>query len=1196
MLKTLFEFNRNRFASIGVGLGTAIAMVLLSYSLISAQRYDWYTSFEHITFDMKQTLRPKLFDPVPEASEIVHINIDDKSIDLIGRWPWDRSIHGELVETLAELGVHSTMFDVEFYREQVPNIDEKRFEKELKSIQQLELDPVLRGKLADSFLQFSNYLKSQSGTPLSEAVAQEIYESFTNHTWPTIRAELKAQIGDAYVAEVDNLHTLTSNQDRRFTEGVLKAGNVILPFHWAVETKLDPRFDMPAPKRTGATRRDVMELMIRAKREVTDQEIADEIEIPKQIVERDRGAITRTMFLGAKAKEVGRKIVEENMYISIGEFYSLLNEGMVKDLTTTEEISQVRLDEVNINDNLVGFKNDLIEVILRDDVKQSRLEADADKPGLWNVGKTAVEMITEFLGDPEGVSGHDAIDSLETLYTQIHDRRFADRTKLFSQWESHYRLCFDRFISELLVRNIGPVSQPTDLALPIREDEMEPALFPLLINSYTTGYVTIQVDGDGILRRVPLLEQYQHDNRFYPQIAFRTMLDFLRVDPVNGLEVVPGDHILVKNATFPDGHTGDIRIPVDENCRVLIHWAGRYHGGLDEWQSTFKQMPFAAIINIARQKQRLRDTYLNALTTFALAMVNRDTYPFMNLYADLDIQKRLPGVHAAITDIVAKAGTEKNIPEKMRAALLAEIDKFPALGTSIAEEILALNADLVSCIDGSKAVDTAENKNKGTARYLFGAPRMRESQSARLFEVQSSLSGLIDDIKSYQESFNSLHDSLTYTGPDGKRHGKVCLVGSAHTGSTDFRSIPIHPFVPGVMLHSNVMNMMLNPGLFLKPTTITTNIIALLTIAALLSFFVSVLPVHYAILMSVAGSGAVLVTHTWVLSNYSVLLDTFLPMISCIFIGTTIIGYRYLTEDKKRRFLKASFEKFISKDYVAELIKNPDKLKLGGETRYMTAHFSDIQGFSSFSEILTPDKLVHVLNIYLTRMSNIINDHRGTIDKYEGDAVIAFYNAPLDDADHCEHAIEGGLQELRAIKEVNELLHADGSLPKDVSIKARVGLNSGDMVVGNMGSEKFFNYTMMGDNVNLASRLEGANKPFGTFFMVGSKTYEGAKDKFVFRRLAKLIVVGRKNAEPVYEPFGRPGEVSDKSKEMIKLFHAALEKFGQRKWNEAEDDFKFLLENYSDKASKRYLNLLEEYRTRTDLPDDWNGEIELTEK
>jgi len=226
-----------------------------------------------------------------------------------------------------------------------------------------------------------------------------------------------------------------------------------------------------------------------------------------------------------------------------------------------------------------------------------------------------------------------------------------------------------------------------------------------------------------------------------------------------------------------------------------------------------------------------------------------------------------------------------------------------------------------------------------------------------------------------------------------------------------------------------------------------------------------------------------------------------------------ITVYRVLTEQREKKYIRQTFSKFVSKSVVDELLKDPDKLKLGGEKKILTVLFSDIRGFTTISERLTPEALVEHLNEYLQAMTDIVFKYLGTLDKYVGDEIMAFWGAPIPQEDHAVLAARASVEMMRVLGELNRKWVAEGKPELHIGI----GLNTGDMVVGNMGSSSRMDYTLMGDNVNLGARLEGTNKVYGTNIIISEATYEYVKDHIVARELDLIRVKGKELPVKIYE-------------------------------------------------------------------------------
>ncbi len=306
----------------------------------------------------------------------------------------------------------------------------------------------------------------------------------------------------------------------------------------------------------------------------------------------------------------------------------------------------------------------------------------------------------------------------------------------------------------------------------------------------------------------------------------------------------------------------------------------------------------------------------------------------------------------------------------------------------------------------------------------------------------------------------------------------------------------------------------------------------------------------------------------------------------------TINVYLFIEERKEKSFIKNAFGQYLSPKVIDKLVEDPSNLSLGGERREMTAFFSDVQGFSTISESLTPDELVHLLNEYLTEMCDIIAEHDGTIDKFEGDAIIAFWGAPLQQDNHATLACLSCIDMQKRLIELREKWAQEGK----PQLLARMGVNSGPMVVGNMGSQSRMDYTIMGDSVNLAARLEGANKFYKNFTMISEFTYEQAKDAIEVRELDTVRVVGKNEPITVYEVLDRKGELTGDRAKLIDAFRKGLETYKARKFKEALEVFESgLAISPMDGPTLTYIDRCK--RFIEDPPgEDWDGVYTHTEK
>ncbi len=326
------------------------------------------------------------------------------------------------------------------------------------------------------------------------------------------------------------------------------------------------------------------------------------------------------------------------------------------------------------------------------------------------------------------------------------------------------------------------------------------------------------------------------------------------------------------------------------------------------------------------------------------------------------------------------------------------------------------------------------------------------------------------------------------------------------------------------------------------------------------------------------------------------------PVAGILVTYTSNVIYKFIVEQRDKKFLKSTFGTYISPDLIDQMYEQKQQPKLGGESGYHTAFFSDIQSFSSFSEVLEPEKMVSLMNQYLTEMTTILLDHRGTLDKYIGDAIVAFWGAPMPVDDQEYLTCMAALKMSERLGDLRERWHKEGDWPDIVcAMQHRIGLNAGEMVTGNMGSEMRMNYTMMGDTVNLAARLESSAKQYGVYIQVAERIYEATKDRFEYRFLDNVRVKGKTIPVKTYELLAEKGKLSDRDQELIDIFHKGQKHYFAQRWDDALTAFR-KAEKLEDMFPGRSTNPSRVYIARCEQlkenppGDDWDGVWTLTAK
>ncbi len=446
--------------------------------------------------------------------------------------------------------------------------------------------------------------------------------------------------------------------------------------------------------------------------------------------------------------------------------------------------------------------------------------------------------------------------------------------------------------------------------------------------------------------------------------------------------------------------------------------------------------------------------------------------------------------------------------------------------------------------------------------------------------------------KDYTFPYIPYADVLRGQFPAKNLAGKVLLVGSSATGTFDHYPTPTSSFMPGVEFHANVIDNLLRlNALRLEKVKWTYVGIAMF---ALLAGLLLVRASAWAGALWALLAGAAFVGYAqWLFTSRQVVMDMAGPLLTLLTSYGAIVIYRFFTEEREKRLVKSFFSQQVSGELLDVLMENPEILKKTGERREMTVFFSDLAGFTSISERLQPEELVDLLNHYLTSMTDVIFENGGYVDKYMGDGIMAFWNGLLKQPDHAERACRCALGSAKRLKDLNEDLKKRGGI---VALGARIGINTGIMAAGYMGSAQKKQFTVMGDNVNLGSRLEGANKAFGSSIMISEFTYEMVHDQFEVRFLDKIRVPGKAKPVKVYELLAEKGGLDPVWQKALPIHHEAIQLFTEKQFDLAKKKFLEVTQILGqDKASMAYIQRAEMFM-ETPPADDWDGVFEVKSK
>ena len=420
---------------------------------------------------------------------------------------------------------------------------------------------------------------------------------------------------------------------------------------------------------------------------------------------------------------------------------------------------------------------------------------------------------------------------------------------------------------------------------------------------------------------------------------------------------------------------------------------------------------------------------------------------------------------------------------------------------------------------------------------------------------------------------------------------KIVLIGTTAPGLLDLRSTPVQNIYPGVEVHANIISGILDDRIKHKPAwTVGYEFVLLAVIAVAMALLLPLVSPLLATIGTLAITGLVLVG-TYIAWEGNLILPLASSLLLILLMFMLHMSYGFFVESRGKRQLANLFGHYIPPELVDEMSASPEEYSLEGENREMTVLFSDVRGFTSISEGMDPKQLTQLMNALLTPMTRVIHKNRGTIDKYMGDAIMAFWGAPLANSEHARHALYAAMSMMDELK----LMQADFKERGWPAINIGIGLNTGDMNVGNMGSEFRMAYTVLGDAVNLGSRLEGLTKEYGVGIIV-SETTKVAIPEFAFREIDLVRVKGKKEPVAIFEPVGHKNDLDKSTSSELSEYRKALMNFRAQSWDKAELDFFNLNRAYPDRLLYQvYMKRIEVYRNNPP-GENWDGVFTHTTK
>ncbi len=441
-------------------------------------------------------------------------------------------------------------------------------------------------------------------------------------------------------------------------------------------------------------------------------------------------------------------------------------------------------------------------------------------------------------------------------------------------------------------------------------------------------------------------------------------------------------------------------------------------------------------------------------------------------------------------------------------------------------------------------------------------------------------------------AYLSATDVLNGVVDQGKLKDKIVIVGTTAAGLLDLRATPVQNVYAGVEVHANILSGLLDRSIKSRPSNILgVELIELLLICLVAVLVFPRLPVFLsAIIFTILLTAGIAINfYCWTVWNIDTLLATPIILLTALYGIQILFGFFF--ESRKKKQLGNIFGQYIPPELVEQMSQSDEEFSLKGESREMTVLFSDVRGFTTISEGMEPQELCELINDILTPVTRVIHEHKGTIDKYIGDAIMAFWGAPMHNPQHASYAVKSGLAILQVLKTIQKDFKAKGWPEVDIGI----GLNTGKMSVGNMGSQFRIAYTIMGDAVNLGSRLEGLTKQYGVKMIVSESTMREAPE-FTYRELDKVRVKGKHKPITIYEPLGVTADISPEQLQILDLLNQGLHHYRQQQWTAAQLIFAQLAQQYPhDKLYSIYLERIAFY-LESPPETDWDGAFTHTSK
>ena len=705
-----------------------------------------------------------------------------------------------------------------------------------------------------------------------------------------------------------------------------------------------------------------------------------------------------------------------------------------------------------------------------------------------------------------------------------------------------YEVELDPAFEQWIMENIPYKKITVDTELYPTAESIDPALHVMLTEAAGAGFPNIIIDEDGVRRRIDLFTEY--NGEFFAQLVMAPFLEWVG----NPELVLSDDYLVMKDVNIPgEDDARTIRIPRAEDGSFLINWPAKGY-----WDS-FRHLSYYYMVLHNWQEEALIAGLEGLQADQFFTYYEGD----QNLFAGYDYA-------LSIKEEILNGGDRSYLQDyrDAREYFYSEVGNF-------------INGQTESVI-------------RGDIQQILETEGLPEADIAYYQDTDKYVETSFAEIRLMYEDYMKTREIIREAVD-----GSFCIIGSSATSTFDRGVNPFSKEYANVGTHAAVANMIIQDS-FLDDAPNWISILLAIVFTFILYIIIHRMDALPSILWGIAVVIVIAAAEIAVFLLTGIYIQLITPVLSVLATFVFISFMKFLETARERSYIRNAFGHYLSDQVIENLIDDPDKLTLGGEKKHMTAMFTDVKGFSTISEQLDPTDLVKILNMYLTEMSNLVLDQGGTIDKYEGDAIIAFFGAPVEFDDHSIRACRSAVRMKKMESIMNNHFIEDNIVPSP--LLTRIGVNTGDMVVGNMGTARKMDYTIMGNAVNLAARLEGVNKQYNCWKLISSMTADEIGDEFLLRMLDRVRVVGISEPVRLYELVDEAELVDDQTGERVHIFHKGLEKFEEKNWAEALKMFTKVQEiDSEDGPSGIYIKRCQEYLKKAP-PANWDGVFNLTTK